>query len=63
MEDVGQETIGSCWVIMKKEKHDGLKREYKSRLVPRRYQEIEKPQSDLPTVVKESLKMLIALAV
>ena len=29
IEDIGQETIGSCWVITKKEKHDGQKTEYK----------------------------------
>ena len=28
--DVGQETIGSCWVIKRKEKHDGQKTEYKA---------------------------------
>ena len=35
VEDVGQETIGSCWVITKKEKYDGQKTEYKARLVAR----------------------------
>ena len=31
--DEGQETIGSCWVITQKEKHNGQKTEYKVRLV------------------------------
>ena len=30
VEDVGQETIGSRWVITKKEKYDGQKTEYKA---------------------------------
>ena len=38
------------------------KTEFKARLVARGFQEIEKPQSDSPTVAKESLKLLIALA-
>ena len=61
-EDIALETIGSYWVVTKKEKHDGQKTQYKARLVARGFQEIEKPQSDSPTVLKESLKVLIALA-
>ena len=30
VEDVGQEMIGSHWVITKKENHDGQKTEYKA---------------------------------
>ena len=30
VEDIGQEMIGSCWVITKKDKHDGQKTEYKA---------------------------------
>ena len=55
VEDNGQETLGSNWVITKKEKHDGQKTEYKAWLVARGFQDAEKPQSDSPTVVKESL--------
>ena len=33
IEDVGQETIGSRWVITVKEKHDGQKQQTKARLV------------------------------
>ena len=62
VEDVGQECIGSRWVIMQKEKHDGQKTQFKARLVAWGYQERDKPQSDSPTVSKESLKLLIALA-
>ena len=33
VKDEGQETLGSCWVVTQKEKHDGQKTEYKARLV------------------------------
>ena len=33
VQDEGQETIGSRWVVTQKEKHDGQKTEYKARLV------------------------------
>ena len=46
VEDIGQETIGSRWVITKKEKHDGQKTEYKAWLVARGFQEANKLQSD-----------------
>ena len=55
MEDIGQECIGSCWVITQKEKHDGQKTQVKARLVARGFQEVEKPQSDSPMVARESL--------
>ena len=35
VEDIGQETIGSRWVVTKKEKHDGQKTQYKALLVDR----------------------------
>ena len=44
VDDVGQETIGSRWVITKKEKADGQKTDYKGRLVARGFQEKEAPQ-------------------
>ena len=37
--DEGQETISSRWVITKKEKADGQKADYKGRLVARGFQE------------------------
>ena len=57
VDDVGQETIGSRWVITKKEKADGQKTDYKGRLVARGFQEKEAPQSDSPTMLRESLKL------
>ena len=62
MDDVGQETIGSRWVITKKEKSDGQKCKYKGRLVARGFQEKDSPQSDSPTMRRESLKLFFALA-
>ena len=62
VEDKGQETIGSRWIVTKKEKHDGQKQMYKARLVARGFQEKEQPQSDSPTAAKESFKLLMALA-
>ena len=43
VEDKGQETIGSRWVVTAKEKHDGQKQKKKSRLVARGFQETMKP--------------------
>ena len=60
--DDGQETIGSHWVIMQKEKHDRQKTEYKVRLVARGFQETVKPQSDSLTISKESFKLLMTIA-
>ena len=62
VEDKGQETIGSRWVVTAKEKHDGQKQKTKARLVARGFQETMKPQSDSPTVSKESFKILMAVA-
>jgi len=61
VEDVGQETIGSRWVITKKEKQDGQKTIIKARLVAKGFQENDKPQSDSPTVLKENSKIFYAL--
>merc|ERR1712030_41308 len=62
VEDTGQEIIGSRWVITKKEKSDGQKCAYKGRLVARGFQEKSSPQSDSPTMRRESLKLFFALA-
>ena len=62
VKDVGQQRIGSRWVITKKEKHDGQKTDYKARLVARGFQEEYKPQADSPTAMKESIKMFLAIA-
>ena len=62
VEDTGQETISSRWVITAKEKHDGQKQKTKARLVACGFQETMKPQSDSPTVSKESLKVLMDVA-
>ena len=47
---------------MQKEKHDGQKMQVKATLVVHGLQEREKPQSDSPTVAKESLNISISLA-
>ena len=60
--DSGQDTIDSRWVINQKEDHDGQKTKIKARIVAKGYQEAEKPQSDSPTVSRESLKVFIAVA-
>ena len=39
IDDVGQETIGSRWIVTEKEKHDGQKQNYKARLVAKSFQE------------------------
>ena len=62
VKDEGQQPIGSRWVVTSKEKHDGQKQETKARIVACRFQETMKPQSDSPTVSKESFKMLMAVA-
>ena len=62
VDDEGQETIGSRWIVTEKEKHDGQKQDYKARLVAKGFQEIYQPQSDSPTAAKESFKLLVALA-
>ena len=62
MNDEGQETIRSIWIVTKKQKHDGQKQDYKVRLVAKGFQEIDQPQSDSPTAAKESFKLLMAVA-
>ena len=54
--DEGKETIGSCWVITQKEKHDGQKQQCKARLVAKGFQESLKPQSDSHTASKDCLR-------
>ena len=56
------ETIGSRWVVTRKEKFDGQKQNVKARLVCRGFQESNKPQSDSPAALKESLKLCLAVA-
>ena len=58
----GQETVGSRWVITKKEKADGQKKNVKGRLVAKGFQEIEAPQSDSPTMLRESMKLFFLVA-
>ena len=62
VEDVGQERVGSRWVITKKEKADGQKTNYKGRLVAKGFQEAESPQADSPTMLRESMKMFFSIA-
>ena len=62
VDDEGQEVIDSRWVITEKEEHDGQKSKIKARIVAKGFQEAEKPQSDSPTVSRESLKMFVAIA-
>ena len=59
VEDKGQDTISSRWVIMSKEKHDSQKQQTKVRLVAQGFLEEIKPQSDSPTAYKESFKQLM----
>ena len=62
VDDCGQERIGSRWVVTQKEKADGQKLQVKGRIVAKGFQEEEKPQSDSPTLLRESLKMYFAVA-
>ena len=41
VEDRGQDTIGSIWVIISKEKHDSQKQQTETRLVARGFQEMK----------------------
>ena len=61
VDDEGQETIGSRWIVTEKEKHDGQKQNYKARLVAKGFQEKDQPQSDSPTAAKESFKLMAVL--
>ena len=62
VEDCGQERISSRWVVTVKEAHDGQKTKFKARLVARGFQENVPPQSDSPTVLRESNKLFSAVA-
>ena len=62
VEDIGQERITMRWVITMKEKHDGQKNICKARLVARGFQESEKPPSDSPTALRESIKLFLAIS-
>ena len=57
-----QETVGSRWVITRKEKADGQKQNYKGILVAKGCQEKEAPQSDSPTMLRESMKLFFSVA-
>ena len=57
VEDEGQDVVDSRWVITRKEKSDGQKQKVKGRLVAKGFQEKESPQSDSPTMLRESMKM------
>ena len=57
VEDEGQDTLDSRWVITRKEKSDGQKQKVKGRLVAKGFQEKESPQSDSPIMLRESMKM------
>ena len=48
--------------MTRKEKHDGQKQDCKARIVARGFQESLKPESDSPKTLKESFKMLMAIA-
>jgi len=60
--DEGQETIDSRWVITRKDKSDGQKQKVKGILVAKGFQEKEVPQSDSPTMLRESMKMFFTVA-
>ena len=62
VDDIGQTRITSRWVVTEKEAHDGMKKRIKARLVVRGFQEEEDPRSDSPTLAKESLKTMMAIA-
>ena len=49
-------------MITRKEKADGQKKNVNGRLVAKRYQEKEAPQSDSPTMLRESMKMVFSEA-
>ena len=61
VDDVRQPRITSRWVVTEKDIHDALKK-IKSRLVVRGFLEDIEPRSDSPTLAKDSLKILLAIA-
>ena len=60
--DEGQKTVGSRWVITRKEEHDGQKTACKARIMAKGFHEEEKPQADSPTAMRESVKPFLAIA-
>ena len=60
--DEGQKTVGSRWVLTKKEEHDGQKTNCKARIVAKGFHEETKPQADSPTAMRESVKPFLAIA-
>ena len=62
VKDNGQKTIDSRWILNEKQAHDGQKKKVKARLVAKGFQEEYKPQSDSPTVLRDSLKTFLVLA-
>ena len=60
--DEGQERIDTRWNILGKERHDGLKKDFKARLCLRGFKEFDKPRSDSPTVDRISNKILYTIA-
>ena len=62
IEDEGQKTVGSRWVVTKKENHDGQKTACKARIVAKGFHEEEKPQADSPIAMRESVKPFLAIA-
>ena len=62
VKDEGQETIGVRCIVTEKQKHYGQRQQTEARLVAQGFQETLKPQSNSPTVSKDSFKILIAIA-
>ena len=60
--DIGQPMIQSRWILTEKQAHNGQKKKVKGRIVAMGFQEEFKPQSDSPTVLRDSLKTLLAVA-
>ena len=60
VQDVGQKTISTRWVITQKEQEND--KYIKARLVVKGFQEDERIQTDSPTAAKSTLRMVIALA-
>ena len=62
VEDEGQEMVDPRWIITRTEKLDGQKQNHKGRLVAKGFQEKEAPQSDSPTMLRESMKLFFSVA-
>ena len=61
VEDKGQERLSTTWVVTTKVKNE--EEVTKARLVIRGYEETEQARSDSPTCSKESIRLLISIAV